>query len=276
MTGPPSSHTPSHPDRGGPYGMVPLKVLLQASGLSLAYGRRTVLREVNLTVRPGEFWFFLGPNGEGKTTLLRAIVGALPPREGQLWVDPELGSRERIGFVPQRCDINPTLPTTVREFTALGLVGISVSGHERRVRLAWALDKVGLGGLEGKDYRALSGGQRQRALVARALVRRPGVLILDEPTNGLDLAAEDTLLRFLAELNRKEQLTILFVSHSVAVAARYASHLAFFHAGTVVAGPREAVLHRHTLARVYGVEVEVSAGPSGSVAVRVGGSGGDS
>jgi ABC-type Mn2+/Zn2+ transport system ATPase subunit len=78
------------------------KVLLSASELSLAYGRRTVLQEVNLALCPGEFWFFLGPNGEGKTTLLRAILGMLPPRSGQLWIDPELGRRDRIGFVPQR------------------------------------------------------------------------------------------------------------------------------------------------------------------------------
>ena len=188
--------------------------LLQATGVRLAYGRRTVLREVNLSLRAGEFWCFLGPNGAGKTTLLRALLGALSPRSGRLWTNPALWRRDRLGFVPQRCEINPTLPTTVGEFTLLGLVGIPASAPERRARLAWALDKVGLGGLAAKDYWALSGGQRQRALVARALVRRPNVLILDEPTNGLDLAAEDTLLRFLAALNNREGLTILFVTHN--------------------------------------------------------------
>jgi ABC-type Mn2+/Zn2+ transport system ATPase subunit len=246
------------------------KVLLKATGLSLGYGRRMVLRGVNLSVSPGEFWFLLGPNGEGKTTLVRAILGALPPRSGRLWLDPELGRRERIGFVPQRCDINPTLSTTLGEFTMLGLVGIAAPAHERRERLAWALGKVGLGSLEEKDYWALSGGQRQRALVARALVRRPSVLILDEPTNGLDLATEDALLRFLAALNRQERLTILFVTHNIAIAARYASHLVFFRGGAVVSGSRETMLNRQTLAHAYGVGVEVSAGPSGAVAVRVG------
>ena len=112
--------------------MEPPKVLLKATGLSLGYGRRMILQAVDLSVSPGEFWFFLGPNGEGKTTLVRAILGALPPRSGRLWLDPELGRRERIGFVPQRCDINPTLPTTLGEFTTLGLVGIAAPAHERR------------------------------------------------------------------------------------------------------------------------------------------------
>jgi ABC-type Mn2+/Zn2+ transport system ATPase subunit len=246
------------------------KVLLKATGLSLGYSRRMILRDVNLSMSPGEFWFFLGPNGEGKTTLVRAILGALPPRSGRLWLDPELGQRERIGFVPQRCDLNPTLPTTLGEFTALGFVGTAAPAYERRELLAWALDKVGLGGLERKSYWALSGGQRQCALVARALVRRPSVLILDEPTNGLDLATEDALLRFLSALNRQEHLTILFVTHTIAIAARYASHVAFFRGGAVASGSREEVLNHQMLAHAYGVGVEVSTGPSGAVAVRVG------
>ena len=248
---------------------MPPKILLQATNLSLGYGRRMVLRQVNLIVHAGEFWFFLGPNGEGKTTLLRAILGMLHPQAGRLWVDRELSQRDCLGFVPQRCDINPTLPTTVREFTLLGLVGLRTSPQERRERLAWALEKVGLRGLEDTDYWALSGGQRQRALVARALVRRPSVLSLDEPTNGLDVVTEDSLLRFIADLNRERHLTVLFVSHNVAIAARYASHLAFFHGGHVVAGARQDMLNRQTLHQVYGVGVEISSDASGVVAIRV-------
>jgi ABC-type Mn2+/Zn2+ transport system ATPase subunit len=245
------------------------EVIVRTAGLRLGYGRRVVLTHVDFQMRLGEFWFFLGPNGEGKTTLLRAILGILRPQTGQLWVHPELGQRQRIGFVPQRCDINPTLPTTVREFVLLGLVGIDTDRREAAVRLGWALERVGLGGLEGKDYWSLSGGQRQRALVARALVRRPSVLILDEPTNGLDLAAEDAVLRFLAELNHQQQQTLLFVTHNLAIAARYATHIALFHAGEVVSGSRQEVLNRQTLERIYGVAVEVSANQSGAPVVTV-------
>jgi ABC-type Mn2+/Zn2+ transport system ATPase subunit len=245
------------------------EVIVRAARLRLGYGRRVVLTHVDFQMQVGEFWFFLGPNGEGKTTLLRAILGILRPQSGQLWVHPELGQRQRIGFVPQRCDINPTLPTTVREFVLLGLVGIDTDRREAAVRLGWALERVGLGGLEGKDYWSLSGGQRQRALVARALVRRPSVLILDEPTNGLDLAAEDAVLRFLAELNHKQQQTLLFVTHNLAIAARYATHIALFRAGEVVSGSRQEVLNRQTLERIYGVAVEVSANQSGAPVVTV-------
>jgi ABC-type cobalamin/Fe3+-siderophores transport system ATPase subunit len=105
--------------------------------------------------------------------------------------------------------------------------------------------------------------------MARALVRRPSVLILDEPTNGLDLEAEDACLRFLADLNRNEQETLLFVTHDITIAARYATHVALFRAGKVMSGSRQKLMQRDTLAEVYGVGVEITADPSGAVAVRV-------
>jgi ABC-type Mn2+/Zn2+ transport system ATPase subunit len=248
---------------------------LRASELSLGYGNKTVLGAVNLAVRCGEFWFFLGPNGSGKTTLIRAILGVLRPRAGSLWLHPVQACRERIGFVPQRCDLNPTLPTTVREFVLLGLVGIAGSNATAAERLTWALETVGLGGLEERGYWTLSGGQRQRALVARALVRRPAFLILDEPTNGLDLAAEEAFLHVLADLHVRDRLTIIFVTHDVTIAARYATHVALFHSAGLESGPREAILRPATLARAYGVAVEVARDASGTVALRVGPRGAD-
>jgi ABC-type Mn2+/Zn2+ transport system ATPase subunit len=245
------------------------EIIVKATDLRLGYGQRVVLAHVDLQMHSGEFWFFLGPNGAGKTTLLRAILGMISPQGGQLWVHPELCQPDCIGFVPQRCDINPTLPTTVREFVLLGLVGIDTDRRQAAERLGWALERVSLGGLAGKDYWSLSGGQRQRALVARALVRRPNVLILDEPTNGLDVAAEDAVLRLLAELNRKGQQTLLFVTHNLAIAARYATHIALLHAGEVVSGLRQEVLDRQTLKRIYGVAVEISANPSGAPVIAV-------
>src|SRR5687768_9965424 len=95
--------------------------ILRATDLELAYGRRVVLRGVNFEVRRGERWFIVGPNGQGKTTLLRGILGLLPGKG--LFRDPDAMRHEHIGFVPQRCDLNPALPTTVREFVSLGLVG---------------------------------------------------------------------------------------------------------------------------------------------------------
>ena len=226
--------------------------VLQTHELSLGYGQKTVLSGLNLAIRPGEFWCFLGQNGVGKTTLLRALLGRIQPQAGQLQFHPELGRRERMGFVPQRCDLNPTLPITVREFALLGLVGIRANRTQQHERLAWALAKMNLSGMAGKDYWSLSGGQRQRVLVARALVRRPTVLILDEPTNNLDLSMQDTFLQMLSLLHAEEHNTILFVTHNVGIAAHYATHIGLIAAGTLISGPREHVLTNHNLEQVYG------------------------
>jgi ABC-type Mn2+/Zn2+ transport system ATPase subunit len=214
-------------------------VLLRASDLGLSYGERPVLAGVSLEIRRGEFWVLLGANGSGKTTFLRAILGILEPSAGTLWPHPDLASRDRIGFVPQACELNPALPTTVREFASLGLVGIRASRAERTERLEEALARVGLAGLARADYWSLSGGQRQRALVARALVRRPSILVLDEPMNHLDYYAEESLLRDLLEMNRSAGITLLVVTHDVALAEAHATHVALFRDGTAVTGDRD-------------------------------------
>jgi len=238
-------------------------VLVAAQGVALGYGSHTVLHAVDLQIRAGEFWFLLGPNGEGKTTFLRAVLGLMSAQAGTLRLDPSLASRAAIGFVPQRCDLNPTLPTTVREFVLLGLVGTGTDRADHAARLAPALDRVGLAGMQARSYWALSGGQRQRALIARALVRHPALLVLDEPTTGLDLAAEASVLEFLAALNTDDGLTVLVVTHDLHLATRYATHAALFHGGTVLAGPRHTVLCSANLTRVYGAPVDLHPGRGG-------------
>ena len=245
------------------------RIVVQAIDLALGYGAKTILCGVDLAIREGEFWFFVGPNGQGKTTLLKAILGMLPPRSGELRLHPDLARRDRIGFVPQRCDLNPTLPTTVREFVLLGLVNLTVPRKERPARLTWALERVQMEGMAEKSYWALSGGQRQRALVARALVRRPSFLIVDEPTNGLDLAAEAALLESVARLNAEDGLTVLFVTHDLTIVARHATHVALFREGGVTTGPGDDVLKPAELERTYGIGVALVEESSGAICVRV-------
>jgi ABC-type Mn2+/Zn2+ transport system ATPase subunit len=233
-------------------------MIVRGEALRLGYGGRTVVEEADFEVGRGEFWFFIGPNGCGKTTLLKAILGLLRPRSGRIALAAELRDRSLVGFVPQRYDQKGALPTTVREFVLLGTVGTRITRTELSERLSWALSAVGIGTLAGRDLWSLSGGQRQRAVLARALIRRPQLLILDEPTTGLDLAATDGLLRFLESLH-SSGLTLIAVSHDLATAARYASHVGLFDHGRVLAGRREEVITSENLGRVYGVRMEVAA-----------------
>jgi ABC-type Mn2+/Zn2+ transport system ATPase subunit len=238
------------------------ELLLRATGLTIGYGGSPVLRDVDLEIGREQFWSVVGPNASGKTTLLRALLGLIPLQAGRLERHPEHARREAIAFVPQRSEFDPTLPTTVREFVLLGLAGIRVGRPEETERLAHALERTGLSGLERRDYRSLSGGQRQRALVARALARNPALLILDEATVGLDLVAEATLLRFLCEVHREERLSLIFVSHDLRVARNHATHVALLHGGTLEAGPAHAMLVPERLARAYGVALEGLEGDS--------------
>lgn len=242
---------------------------LRATDLTLAYGQRSVLEHVSIGIRWGEFWCCLGPNGTGKSTFLRAILGDVRPRQGELWLHPTLRQRRQIGVVPQRCDLNTALPTTVREFVLLGTVGTRIPRREYPARLAWALGSVGLQEQERQSYWTLSGGQRQRALVARALVRQPRLLLLDEPTNHLDLPTAEALLHLLVALHRRERLTLILVTHDIALAARYATHVLLLRDGQAMAGPVEAVLTPAHLERAYGVSVDVARHASGMVTVQV-------
>jgi ABC-type Mn2+/Zn2+ transport system ATPase subunit len=227
--------------------------LIRARDLTLGYGAAAVLRGVSLDIRAGEYWFLVGLNGTGKTTFVRALFDLVRPAAGTLWIDPERAGRARIGFVPQRSTLDPSVPTTVREIVTLGLVGVSLPAGERAGRLATALAEVGLEGREHADYWSLSGGQRQRVLLARALVRHPNVLVLDEPEAGLDPAAEDRLLALLERINRERGVTMLYVSHDLENVRRHATHVALFRDGAIHAGPVAAVLTDANLARTYGV-----------------------
>lgn len=227
-------------------------VIYRASDLALGYDSHVVLRGVNLEIRSGQFWSFLGPNGSGKTTLLRGFLGELKARAGTLQTPAAIDAVAPIGFVPQRCEINPTLPITLGEFVGLGLVGTRLSGAQRREHLTWVLEALWLPNLARQSYWTLSGGQRQRALIARALVRRPRVLVMDEPTNNLDLIAENVVLKALTDFRTQHQAACLFVTHDLGLAERYATHVGLVAEGGMLAGTRADVLTRANLERSYG------------------------
>ncbi|MGE3535909.1 MAG: metal ABC transporter ATP-binding protein [Candidatus Tectimicrobiota bacterium] len=239
-------------------------LLVQAVDLALGYAQHSVLHDVQFTLRAGEFWFCLGLNGAGKSTLLRAVLGLLRPQTGTLWRHPQLADFQRVGFVPQQCGLNPALDTTVREFVSLGTVGTRQSRRAQAHNRQWALECVGLDALAHHAYWSLSGGQQQRALVARALVRRPQLLVLDEPTSGFDPPTTAALLQTLATLNREAGMALFCVTHDLPLALRYATHLALLGQGQVSAGPARVMLTQPTLTQVYGRPMTITYAADGS------------
>lgn len=180
--------------------------LIDIDKLSVSYGATRVLHDVSLHVDPGEIVTIVGPNGSGKTTLLRAILGAVRPTAGRIARAPGLG----IGYLPQRLHIDPTLPMTVERFLRLPR-GAS------RAEIASALARCGVTDLAQRQMAALSGGQLQRVLLARALLGKPGLLLLDEPTAGLDQQGSAAFYRLIDAVRRETGCGVLMISHDLHV-----------------------------------------------------------
>ena len=180
--------------------------LLEARGLSVSLGGREVLHRVDLTVEPGEIITIVGPNGSGKSTLLRTIIGAVTPRSGQLTRKPGLS----LGYVPQKLHIDRTLPMTARRF-----LDLPRPVDDKTAAKAFA--RVDGADLSGRALADLSGGQTQRVLLARALIGDPELLLLDEPTQGLDQRGSADFYRLIEDLRRDLGCAILMVSHELHV-----------------------------------------------------------
>ena len=232
--------------------------LMSLRGVSLGYGRRDVLRDVDLDVAVGEFWCFLGPNGEGKTTLVKALLGAVRPRRGALRRQREMFRAGKVSYVPQRIELSPTLPMSVREFVLSGLAGIRADRESRQRRLNHILELVALTRLARQSVWSLSGGQRQRTLVARALIRDPSLLIVDEPTTGLDATSASAVVEILSELYATFGVSVVLVTHDLDMAARLATHVAFFRRGRVTSGRADDLLTSEQLEETFGLTASVS------------------
>jgi zinc transport system ATP-binding protein len=180
--------------------------LINVTDLSITLGARDVLHDVNMAIQPGEIITIVGPNGSGKSSFLRALIGALPPAHGRIVRAPGL----RIGYVPQKLAVDPTLPMTVGRF--LGLPRRLPNG-----RAAEAMQRAGAPGLEQRQLADLSGGQMQRVLLARALLERPQLLLLDEATQGLDQPGAAAFYKRIEQVRRDLGCAVVMVSHDLHV-----------------------------------------------------------
>ena len=229
----------------------------------LGYGRNIVLADVHVDLHADEFWCFVGANGTGKTTLIKALLGALTPRAGRIVRRADFAGANRVGYVPQHSELRRTLPTMDGELAAAGFAGLPTTGALVRGRVRQALEHVGLARAERADFWSMSGGQRQRALIARALVRDPRVLIVDEPLAGLDLASARSAVALMERLHARHAIAVIFVTHDLQLASDRATHVAQFREGTVVAGRADVMLTDAELTRTFGVPIAVVHGAAG-------------
>ncbi len=237
--------------------------IIELKDVTVAFEDQVVLEDVSFTVYPGMFVAIIGPNGAGKTTLIRTILGLVRPVRGEVrvfgkpaWALKE--ERKRLGYVPQILSVDLHFPITAGEVVLMGRyarVGLIRRPSSEDYRVAReAMERVGVAHLWDKPFGKLSGGQRQRVLIARALANTPDLLVLDEPTTGVDVTATQTVYSLLRKFH-EEGMTILVVSHDVGVVATFVDTIACVNRKLIAHGRPEEVLGSEELARMYGCDV---------------------
>ena len=226
---------------------MPVAVEFEHVDFAYLHGQ-SVLRDVNLSVAEGEFLAIAGPNGGGKTTLLRLALGLEQPGAGRVRLFGEradrFSRRAGLGYLAQRTDLGVQAPATVAEVVAAGRAARKPFGRLRttdREAIEQAIERVGLTALGNRPLRRLSGGQQQRAFIAKALAADPKLLALDEPTTGVDVAAQEALAELLEGLNRELGVTILYVSHEFGAVEHVVQRLVLVRERIAFDGPATAL-----------------------------------
>jgi ABC-type Mn2+/Zn2+ transport system ATPase subunit len=212
---------------------------------------RAAIEDVSFQLAPGQIAMVVGPNGSGKTTLLRAILGFVSATGTvQVYGQPAPAAYGMIGYVPQYLRFDPTLPLTGREVLRMPLQPLP--RHDRAVALDWAMQTFQLAGFCDQSVGTLSGGQLKRLLLARAMLRNPRLLLLDEPEAGVDVGGEQTLYQLLEQLVEERQLTALISSHELNIVLQVATQVICLNRRLFGIGPPTQMLTPQTIFQLYG------------------------
>jgi len=228
--------------------------LVRVDDATFGYDANPVLENVNLTVSPDDFIGVVGPSGSGKTSLLRLLLGTATPQQGSVTRKPDLA----VAYVPQLGTVNWNFPITVTECVLMARSGRTLPwpSRQERAEVARVLDRLGIGPLAQRHIRELSGGQQQRMFIARALLRKPQLLLMDEPTTGVDVTSRHDMLHLLGELNA-DGVAILLTTHDLNGVAAHLPTLVALHRTVIAVGPPAAVINGPVLERTFGAPMEV-------------------
>jgi zinc/manganese transport system ATP-binding protein len=241
----------------------PSQAVVSAEGLTLAFGQRTLWRDLSFVITRGEFLAVLGPNGTGKTSLIRILLGLLAPTGGSVAIDGRQPAhvRNEIGYVPQQRAFDRDLPLRGRDLVGLGLDGhrwgVGLTSKADRQRIATALREVGATAYADAPVGRLSGGEQQRLRIAQALVSEPKLLLADEPLLSLDLASQRIVTDLLDQHRRAARTPVVFVTHDINPILPVVDRVLYLAPGDWAIGPPGEVLTTETLTKLYQTPVDV-------------------
>lgn len=231
--------------------------LVELKDVTFGYGGKPVIENVHLHLHPGQFAALVGPSGAGKTTLLKLILGTLTPNRGEVCIHGQgfqRGTRLQVGYVPQLETVDWNFPVTVEQVVLMGRVRRSGiwpwPRAEDRRRMEEVLERLGISGISNQHIRNLSGGQQQRVFLARALIAEPDLLVLDEPTTGVDMRTAENVLHLLRELN-SQGMAIFMTTHDLNAAAAHVPWVVCLNRRIIAQGPPDRIFTPETLNATY-------------------------
>jgi ABC-type Mn2+/Zn2+ transport system ATPase subunit len=239
------------------------KPLIQLKDVSIGYFDVGFLKSINLSIERRDFWGIIGPNGGGKSTLIKTILGLIPKVSGRI----DYGDNTVFGYVPQAEIFDRIFPMSVYEIVMMGTYGrIPVGrrpGRRDRDIVDDSLDKLEISHLKNRPFRSLSGGEKQRALVARAVAATPDILVLDEPTASVDVRGETEILEHVERVREESKITVLMVSHFLNTVSRFTDHVMVIDKdnGIFKAGIKDDVLTDEIISKIFGIDITLDRMP---------------
>lgn len=227
-------------------------MIIHTENLSVSFNQNQVLKNINIDIEQGQIVAIIGPNGSGKSTLLKAILGLIP-YQGKITVfdQPIAKIINKIGYVPQKFEFDKTFPLTIREFLEISKKNISDK------EISHVLNEVEMSIHQKQLIGQLSGGQLQRILIARALLKKPKILFLDEATAGIDIEGEMDFYQIIKHQNEYHQVTIIMVSHEISMVYKYANQIICLNRDLICMGEPKQTITKEVLKKLYGDDVDL-------------------